>query len=154
MKSAATTSSLQLYTRVILLRSSWHNSSNFPPISSWPWGMVVVSLKFPPRRKLIIECVSHVMEAPEWILQERVKLVVGDSFEAGWQHSTEEKVIISVDCYFLLVLEEVQEGIRGSRIVVESDIMNFFGKQSMVISFDSGESEGLSLLYSIPFKNG
>ena len=31
--------------------------------------------------------------------------------------------------------------------------MNFFGKRSVVISFDNGELDGLSPLYSIPFGN-
>ena len=32
------------------------------------------------------------------------------------------------------------------------DITNFFEKQSVVIFLDSGESEGLSPLYTIPLK--
>jgi len=45
--------------------------------------------------------------------------VVGNFLEAGQECSTEEKVIMSVDRYFVLVLAEMKEGVRGSRVVVE-----------------------------------
>ena len=69
--------------------------------------MVVVSLKFPPRSKLVEECVSYFMEASEGIPQERVKPVVGDSLEAGWERSTEKEIVVSIDRYFVLLLAEM-----------------------------------------------
>ena len=53
--------------------------------------VVVVSLEFPPRSKLIKNCLGHLTEIPERISQERIEPVVGDPLEAGWECSTEER---------------------------------------------------------------
>ena len=84
--------------------------------------LVTVPLKFPPRSKLVEKCISHVMKVPELVPRERVKPVVGDSLEAGWERSAEEKIVVSVNCHFVLILAEMLEGVRGSRVVVEVSI--------------------------------
>ena len=75
--------------------------------------------------------------------------MVSDLTEARREHSAEEKVILSVDHHFVLVLAEVQERIEGPQIVDHE----LFREAELVISLDSGKSEGLSPLYFIPFEN-
>ena len=41
------------------------------------------------------------------------------SLEAGRECPTEEEVVMSIDCHFILELAEMQEEIGGSRVVVE-----------------------------------
>jgi len=78
--------------------------------------------------------------------------MVSDTPETARERPT-ENVVVSLDCHLILKLAEMKEGVGGSRVVVEGGITNFLVKWSVVISSDSGESEGLSLLYSIFFEN-
>ena len=57
---------------------------------------------------------------------------------------------MSVDHHFVLELAEM-EWVGGSRLAIERGIVNFLENQSVVISFNSGESEGHNPLFSIPF---
>ena len=45
--------------------------------------------------------------------------MLDNSLEAEWEQSTEKKVIMSVDRHFILVLAEMKEGVKGSRVLVE-----------------------------------
>ena len=45
--------------------------------------------------------------------------MIGNSLEAEQEHKTEKKVIMSINCQFVLVLAEMKEGVRGSRVVVK-----------------------------------
>ena len=67
--------------------------------------------------------------------------MISSSLEAGREHLTEE-VIVNIDRHLVLKLAEYR---RGSEVL---GITNF-----LVISSDSGESEDLSPLRSIPFRN-
>jgi len=79
--------------------------------------------------------------------------MVGGAFKIGREHPTKEKVIMSVDCYSVLELTEMKEGVGGSRAAIEGGITNFLGNRSLVISLDSDESEGLIPICSIPFRD-
>ena len=59
------------------------------------------------------------MKIPEQIPRERIELVVGDPLEARWKCSTEEEVIVGVDCHLVLVLAEMKEWVRGSRKMIK-----------------------------------
>ena len=58
---------------------------------------------------------------------------------------------MSVDCYSVSELAEM-EGVGGSQVAVEGGFTNFLGNRSVVISFNSGELEGLNPLCFIPFE--
>jgi len=76
--------------------------------------MIVVPLEFSPRSKLIVKHIGSFMKIPERIPQERIKSVVGDPLEAGWECSTEKEVVVGVDRHLVLVLAEMKEWVRGS----------------------------------------
>jgi len=59
------------------------------------------------------------MKIPERIPQELIEPVVGDLLEAGWECSAEEEVIVGVHCYLVLVLAQMKEWVRGSRIMIK-----------------------------------
>ena len=79
--------------------------------------------------------------------------MIGGTLETGMERPTEEKVIISMDRHFVLKLMEIDKGVGCSRVAMKEGITNFLGNRSVVIFFDSGESEGLSLLCSVPFED-
>ena len=81
--------------------------------------VIDVPLNFPPRSKLIVECVSYLMEVLERVPRERVKPVVGNSLEVGRERSTEKEIIMSIDRHLVLVLTEMYEGLKDSRVVVK-----------------------------------
>ena len=60
---------------------------------------------------------------------------------------------MGVDRYLVLVPAEMKKWVGGSGGVIKDDITNFFGKRSVVIFLDNGESVGLNPLYSTPFGN-
>jgi len=68
--------------------------------------VVAVPLEFPPRSKLVIECVGYLMKVSELVPQERVKPVVGDSLEAGRERPA-EKIVVSVDRHLVLILAKM-----------------------------------------------
>ena len=72
--------------------------------------------------------------------------MVGGTLETERECPT-EKVVMSVDRHFVLELTEMKKGVGCSPVIVEGGHEN----RSVVISSDSGESEGLSPLCSIPF---
>ena len=45
--------------------------------------------------------------------------MVGCTLEARRERPTEEKVIVSVNCYFVSELVEMKKGVRCSRVAVE-----------------------------------
>ena len=73
--------------------------------------VIDVLLKLPSGSVLVIEDLPHLFKAPEQIPRERVELVVGDAFETGWKHVTQEEVIMRVDRHLVLVSSEVLNGI-------------------------------------------
>ena len=54
--------------------------------------------------------------------------MVGGTLEARREHPTEEKVIVIMDCRFVLKLVEMKEGVGGSRVAVEGGHHKFSRK--------------------------
>ena len=54
------------------------------------------------------------MKVPEQIPRERIKLVVGNPLEAGWEYSVEKEVIMGINCHLILILTEIKEWVGGS----------------------------------------
>jgi len=77
--------------------------------------------------------------------------MVGSALETEREHSTKKKVIVSVDRHFCLGTGRDTGRVKGTRVPIEGGHMNFLENQSMVIFFDSGESEGFSRICFIPF---
>jgi len=62
------------------------------------------------------------------VFRKRVKSVVGGAFETGWEHTSQEEVIMRVDRYLVLVLSEEMNGINRSRVVLEVRHYELFEK--------------------------
>ena len=45
--------------------------------------------------------------------------MISGSFEVGGEHLKKEEVIVSIDHHLVLKLIKMQEGVEGSRVVVE-----------------------------------
>ena len=59
---------------------------------------------------------------------EENKPVVGSAFEIGWEHATQEEIIIRVDRHLILVLLVELDGIDRSRIALEARHYKLFGE--------------------------
>jgi len=62
--------------------------------------------------------------------QERVEPIVGGTFETGWEHATQEEVIMRVERHLILVLPEVLDGIGHPRVALEARHDELFGRSS------------------------
>ena len=65
--------------------------------------VVVVPLEFLPRNRLVEECIGYVRKFWKEFLR-RVKPVVGNSLEARRECSAKEKIIVSIDHHFILIM--------------------------------------------------
>ena len=61
--------------------------------------------------------------------RERVEPVVSGAFETGWEHATQEEVIVRVDRHLVLVLPEVLDGIDRPRVALEAWHYELFVKE-------------------------
>jgi len=59
--------------------------------------------------------------------RERVEPVVSGAFETGWEHATQEEVIVRVDRHLVLVLPEVLDEIGDPRVALEDWHYELFG---------------------------
>ena len=60
--------------------------------------------------------------------QERVKTIIAGAFETGWEHATQEEVIVRVDCHLVLVLSEVLDGIGRHIVALKARHYELFGE--------------------------
>ena len=60
--------------------------------------------------------------------REKVKPIVGDAFETGWEHITQEEVIMREDLHLVLILSEVLDEIGRPRVVLEVRHYELFKK--------------------------
>jgi len=54
------------------------------------------------------------------VLRERVESVVGGAIETGWEHATQEEVVVRENRHLLLVLSEVLDGISRPIVALEA----------------------------------
>jgi len=45
--------------------------------------------------------------------------MIGGTLETGREHPTKEKVVVSVDCHFILELTKMKKGVGRFRVAVE-----------------------------------
>jgi len=74
--------------------------------------------------------------------------MVGSTLEAGREHPTKE-IIMSVNSHFVSELVKMKEGVECPQVAVKRGHQKFSQNQSVVISFNSGES-GVSACWT-PF---
>ena len=54
--------------------------------------------------------------------------VVGGAFDSGWEHVTQEEVIVRMNHYLVLVLPEVLDRISRPRVALETRHYELFGE--------------------------
>jgi len=82
--------------------------------------VVTILLELPSKRIIVIESMLHLFESPERLSRECIEPVVGNALETGWEHTTQEQVIVKVDHHLVLVLTEVLDGVSRSRVGLEA----------------------------------
>jgi len=68
----------------------------------------------------VLEDLLHLLKASERLSWECVEPVVGSTIQTGWEHMTQEQVVVRVDCYLVLVLTDVLDGVSHSRVALEA----------------------------------
>jgi len=69
--------------------------------------VVVVLLQFQSESVLVVKGLLHILKALERLFWESVEPVICSALETGWEHTTQEQVVVRTCLHLVLVLTEV-----------------------------------------------